>query len=169
MTSKMHIEDRFECSAKTLLELILDSTHDDAAMEAIGMRRELVEERETAKGKIEVVKITPSSDLPAFMKKVVGGSNSYVETREWDYEKMVNRWSEKTGFAQDKVDIRGTFTIRPSGDTTCIRAVDGDVTVRVPLIGKKIEGFIIDSTKETFRKSTAFTKRWLKDKGLEGK
>lgn len=169
MTSKMHIEDRFECSAKTFLELILDSTHDDAAMRAIGMKKELVEERETAKGKIEVVKMIPSSDLPSFMKRVVGGSNSYVETREWDFEKMENRWSEKTGFAQDKVDIRGTFTIRPSGDGACTRTVEGDVTVRVPLIGKKIEAFIIDSTKESFRKTTAFTKRWLKEKGLEGK
>lgn len=169
MTSKMHIEDRFECSAKSLMEILFDPTYDEAAMRAIGMKKEIVEERDTAKGKVEVVKMIPSTDLPSFMKKVVGGSSSYIETRDWDFEKMMNRWSEKTGFAPDKVDIRGTFAIKPAGDTACTRTVDGDFTVRVPFIGKKIEAWIIDSTKESFGKSTAFTKQWIKDKGLAGK
>ena len=165
----MRIEDRFECSAKTLMDLILDSSFDGEVMRAIGMRKEVIEDREIEGGKVEVVRMIPSTDLPSFMKKVVGGSNEYTETRTWTFDKMMNTWSEKTGFAQDKIDIRGTFVIKPAGDGACTRVVEGDFSVRIPLVGKKIEEFIIERTKESFQRSTAFTKKWIKDKGLAGK
>ena len=169
MSTKMHIEDHFPCSARRFLELILDPEFDKAAFDEINMKKEYLEVRETPNGLYQKIRMIPTRDLPGFMKKIVGKSNHYTEIREWDFDKMMNNWSEKAGFVTNKIDISGDFHIYPEGENACRRTVDGIFTVKIPLIGSKIEKFIIKQTTESFRHATAFTKRWLKEKGLEGK
>ena len=169
MATKMHIENRFPCSAKTLMEVILSPEFDQKVMDEIGMKKEYLEQREVPKGLIQKIKMIPSTDVPGFMKKIVGKANYYIETREWDYEKTMNTWFEKTGFATSKTDISGTFVIHPEGENTCRRTVDGTFSIKIPLVGKKIEKFVIKQTEQSFVKATEITLRWLKEMGLEGK
>ena len=64
MATKMYIDDRFACPARTLYELILDKDFDQAQMDAIRMKKEYLEEHEVPGGLVQKLKMYPGAEMP---------------------------------------------------------------------------------------------------------
>jgi hypothetical protein len=89
-------------------------------------------------------------ELPGFAKKLFKPKNKLVEREQWR-----TGGAEKT--AAGRLDIVGTggkieSTIRlsPSG-SGCVYEIDFQAHAKVPLIRKKLEGFIEDTALESLR------------------
>ncbi len=164
MATKMRIEDRFECSADEFYELLASQEFDNALMDGIGVGKTILSFEETDEGSSLRVKLAPKVDLPRFMKKVIGGAYEYTELRVWTRANLGNTWKIEPTFKAGKVDINGTLTITPDGDGRCLRVVEGTFSVGLPLIGGKIEKFIIKQTEESFAKNATYTTKYLADK-----
>ena len=135
-------------------------------MAAVNIGKETLEYKETEQGAKLRVRLRPDTALPGFMKKIVGNRNEYEEVREWDKSKLGNHWTIDPSFPIGKIDIQGTLTIKDSGDHQCTRVVEGTFSVGIPLVGGKIEKFIIGQTEDSFKKSTAWTIDYIKKNKL---
>src|SRR5690606_20319728 len=120
----------------------------------------------TDDGKKLRLKMSPQTELPGFMKKVVSGRNDYQEVRTWSRKKLGNTWEIEPTFGGGKVDIKGTLTIKPKGDKQCVRLIEGDFKVGIPLIGKKIESFIIKQTEESFQRNAKFVRQYISENDI---
>ena len=167
MSSKMRIEDTFNCSAQKLYDMLADDAFDTELMKAIEIGKELIEKEDRAEGPYYKIRLSPSTeDLPKFMAKAVGNKSAYVEERAWNASKRSNTWKIIPDFSVGKVNIEGTLSIKPAGEDKCVRVVEGEFTVKVPLIGGKIEKYIIKQTEETFEKNTAYCNKYLAEESL---
>jgi hypothetical protein len=165
MTTPMHAEHTFACSAQTLVGLLSNPDFDIKLMAALRIGREVIEFQETPTGHRARLKLSPPTSLPGFMQSLVK-SNHYGEAREWFVSDLRCDWRIEPAFAADKVDIKGVLKVVPTGDTSCKRIVDGTFSVRLPLIGGKVEAFIIKQTQDTFDQVAQFIHGYLRENNL---
>ena len=86
--------------------------------------------------------VTVNESLPGFAAKFLGATNlSYEQNEVVDNNIMHNQWEIIVPKISSKVKATGSFTIQDQG-TSCIRLVEGEVKVSIPLIGGKIEKLI---------------------------
>jgi len=96
----------------------------------------------TEEGDTTVVKIvrTLPSDMPDFIKKLTGDTVTVTQVEKWGpADASGSRTAAVTvDIHGQPAQMKGTSTITASGDGA-VMAVDGDVKVSIPLIGRKIE------------------------------
>lgn len=108
------------------------------------------------------VKVMPARDLPGFMKKIVGGDFGYVEHNTIHKGKdTIDIVVEPTLF-KDKTKMSGVFKVESLGPGKCRRSFAGTIAVSVPLLGGKIEDFIIAEMKGAYDAAAQVTAEWLK-------
>lgn len=107
-----------------------------------------------AKIEVKESEITPDSarivvsrevtiDLPSIAKKVLQPTNNVVSTDVWRRDAdgtCTGSFSAETKGAP--VSIKGTTHLVAKGDGQTTYTIETDVRVNVPLIGKKVEGFM---------------------------
>lgn len=86
-------------------------------------------------------------DVPAFAKMVLGSARRAVESTFW-------RQSGDQWLAEYKIEVggvpvntKGRSTLAPSG-SGCRYTTTFEVEAKIPLIGKRIEGFVADGLEE---------------------
>ena len=142
-------------------ELYFNEEFNIALCQQVGLHRTLVS-RDDANGKIRrVVRVAPERELPGPVAKLLGAPRlEYTETVEYSWGSGRGVWSTQMAVMSDKVDSRGTFTFATSGDGVN-RTIDGDVTVRVPLIGGTIEKAVVAEVSTGYDRAADFTRQWL--------
>lgn len=111
------------------------------------------------------VKIMPERDLPGFMKKIVGGDFGYIEHNViYKGKDSMDVVIEPTLW-KDKTKMSGVFKVEALAPGKCRRSFEGSVEVSVPLLGRKIEDFIVAEMKNAYDAAALVTAEWLK-KGM---
>jgi hypothetical protein len=112
------------------------------------------------------VRTEPKADAPAVVTKLIGDSIGYVE--EGVFDPAARRWAYKvtTSKLSDKIQIAGSFWVEPRGEHKIERICEIDCNVKIFGVGGAIEGFIEKSTRDTYEKATAFTNKYIAEKGL---
>ncbi|HKS48395.1 MAG TPA: DUF2505 domain-containing protein [Amycolatopsis sp.] len=101
--------------------------------------------------------------LPAFVRALYPGD--LVVEREQTWEKADEGY---TGTVTATVSgIPGQITARTelstkSGET--VLSTDGEVKIRIPLVGGKVEGFVADQVTRLLQSEAEYTARWLADR-----
>jgi len=167
MATKMHIVQKYDCSARSLYELLTDEEFDKKLLAAANVERELLKREERDEGPYLELRLTPDTNMPGFMEKLVGGASTYVEKRTWNDEKMMSNWVIEPGKSPDKVDIHGTVKVKDAGDGTCERVIDGSFSVGIRFIGGKVEKFIVKQTKESFAEAEKFISKYIEENDVE--
>ncbi len=84
---------------------------------------------------------------PAAARVVDPARLSWVEVSSLDRRShTIDLRVEPDSYA-DKLRFTGSILLRPEGDTTW-RELDGDVKVKVPLVGGKVEGAVVSGLRE---------------------
>ncbi len=109
------------------------------------------------------VAATPRIDAPGFVQKVMGRSQAYTERGHLASD-GVWRYEVKPGAAGGRITIKGALEILPRGGDACDVRFTLEASARIPLVGKKIEAFIIRQFADNLRKQEAFTRRWIAEK-----
>ena len=125
------------------------------------MHREVLWMREEGPMKVYRVKFIPNADLPAPIAKIAGTTKLvYEQENRLNTETNVMEWQVFPSVVKDKVTAKGTMTMRRVANGV-ERVVDGEVTVRVPLVGKKIEKAILGSVTSSYEQAAQITQKWL--------
>lgn len=108
----------------------------------------------------------PPLELPPALKRVVGDLSSYIE--DGRFEGKSKRWTADVtpSTMADKIRTHVELRVEPRGDKRCERIADIDVTVKIFGVGKVMERFIEQQTRDAYDDSAGFTNTWIADKGL---
>jgi hypothetical protein len=144
-------------------QLYFDEAFNIALCQAVGLHRTLVSRDDGGDRIRRVVRVAPERELPGAVAKLLGATRlEYTETIDYAWGSGRGTWSTQMAVMSDKVDSRGTFGFAASGDGV-VRVIEGDVTVRVPLIGGAIEKGVVAEVCSGYDKAAEFTRKWLLD------
>ena len=160
MATDILIEDRFNCSPKALYDLLADDHFDDELMKALNMGKELLSSEKKNIGPEYRIRLTSAEEIPAIATKFVGTHLAYTETRSWNDNKCANTWVIVPEVKGATVEAKGTTEIVADGDG-CIRRTKGSISVKLPLIGGKIEAMVKKSIADTFSKNADYCRKYL--------
>jgi hypothetical protein len=119
---------------------------------------------DTVERRVEIQPLV--ENLPAPIKKVIGDRFGYVEEGKLDRAKNRYRFRIVPSSLADKTHISGEMYTEALGEKRVRRVVEFGVEVKIMMIGKLIEQKTIDDTRATYEKSAAFTRAYLRERGL---
>jgi hypothetical protein len=85
---------------------------------------------------------------PAVTKVVDPARLSWVEESVHDLERHTVRFCMRPDNYADRLRFEGSSRFEPMGDARTRRLAEGDVAVRVPLVGRTVEGAIVSGLRE---------------------
>ena len=162
---KFQIDDRFSASLADFEKLLDDpALHDKLAQAMPGIERieplERVDEGQTIRRR---VRYTPKTEgkIPAFGRGVVKSSMlRWIE--ESSYDKAAHKFDYRIlpnlpESWRDRFSSHGSYQLMQSGSEV-VRRIEGEIVVRVPLLGRTIEKMLVREVTENFRaESTAMS------------
>lgn len=104
-----------------------------------GMDKSILEEREEGGFLHRRTHVVRREPLPRFVAKVLGMKKlTYVQVDRIDLGTCSSSWSVEIPSMGQRVSVSGSTVFTPSA-TGCQRVLRGAVTVKVPVVGRKIE------------------------------
>ena len=100
---------------------------------------------ETMEGGVQVKRLryTSRRELPAMVARALGSKNlTYEQVNRYDAARSELAWTVKLPVMADRVSVAGVTRITPTTSGSK-RVVDGDISVRVRLVGGQIEKAVV--------------------------
>jgi uncharacterized protein DUF2505 len=101
---------------------------------------------------------------PAVTRVVDPARLSWVEESVHDLERHTVTFHMKPDNYADRLRFEGTSRFEPDGDGRTRRLAEGDVAVRVPLVGRAVEGAIVSGLREHLEAEVEVVERLLDDR-----
>ena len=110
---------------------------------------------------VRVSRRMEATDIPDMAKKFVGDTLTVVQTETWHAPAADgSRTADVSGeISNTPVTLKGTARIAKDGAQT-VQAIDLDVKVAVPLIGKKLEPIVVDAIRSGLQKEHDLGHEW---------
>ncbi|MEU4196368.1 DUF2505 domain-containing protein [Kribbella sp. NPDC026611] len=110
---------------------------------------------------VRVKREMAATDIPDMARKFVGQTLTVVQTETWRPAAADgSRTADVTGeISNTPVTLKGKASIGAQGGKT-VQAIDLDVKVAVPLIGKKLEPFVVDAIRSGLQKEHDLGREW---------
>jgi hypothetical protein len=161
---KYTIEDTFDVSAGRYWEVFFSDDYNAALWPTLNVQHELLELDRQGEGADLVIRrrsrLTPQREVPGFLQRLIKGAISYTE--ENHFVARENKMDTKTisSFMADKIDNHGVYRLEELGPDKVKRVWEGVCECRVALVGGRVEKFLVDEIRESYRKATEFTRKW---------
>jgi hypothetical protein len=136
-------------STKLTKTLTYDATAEAVAamLDDPSFREQVLERQKVARGSVDIdgdhvtiEQVRPAADIPSFARAFVGDEIVIVQKESWTSPTSADLEIQIPGKPGEAV---GTLTLTESGATTT-EVVELAVSVRIPLVGGKVEGLIRD-------------------------
>ena len=98
---------------------------------------------------------------PAVTKVVDPARLTWVEESVHDLERFTVTFRMMPDNYADRLRLAGSSRFEPSGDGRTRRVAEGDVAVRVPLLGRSVEGALVSGLREHLAGEVAVVERLL--------
>jgi hypothetical protein len=107
---------------------------------------------------------TVEVDVPGFAKRVLNPTNDMTQKERWHAPDAdgVRRGTMSVDVKGVPATTDATYELRPT-DTGTRHSVKGDMELKIPLIGKKLGGFLSGMITETAQADLAFVKARLEE------
>ncbi len=163
---KLVVRHRFDCTTEQFWAMYWNPVFDQQMQREAAITRQILEERREGASVVRRVRLTPDRELPGPVATLLGTKKLiYEQENRWDEEKGVLHWRVIPTVLPGKLDASGTMTVRPAG-TGCEQAIDGNIEVRVMLIGGRIEQAVVDEVAKSYDRAAASCRRWLDETGV---
>jgi hypothetical protein len=138
-----------------------DAAFDKALSEQSSVTRELIAEREEGDLMIRRLRFTPHKDLPRPVAKLLGTKKLiYEQENRWDRANSTMTWEVIPSILPGKLSAKGTFKVTQTA-TGCEQVVEGDIDVKVRLIGGRIEKTIVEEVRKSYDRTAVSCRKWL--------
>ncbi len=126
------------------------------------LRRELLDQEARANGDVtRQTRCVLEVEISGVAKKFIGeGDPAWVEKATWNDKAMLWSFTIDPEIARELLEARGTIRLSDDGDGTR-RIVEGQVKVRVPLYGGKVEGWIVNGLRDAYDEEAERLRAWL--------
>lgn len=132
-----------------------------ARAESFGYELQIID---VTASRIEVVRTLPAH-VPGFMRAAVGESVRLRQVDEWAEDDGSGTWRGTWSVVAEGLpgEAGGSTRVEPGTDGSR-HVVEGAVTVRVPLIGRKVESWLAERLGRAVEVEAPVTARWLDDR-----
>lgn len=162
---KYTIADEFETTPQRYWEVFFDEEYNRRLFEALKIGREVLEDRREGEGDaLEIrrkLRLTPQREVPAALQRFVKGAIAYVEDNHFRARTNAMEVVTTPSMLADSIVTRGTYRLEVAGPRRVRRIWDGEVSVKIPLVGGKAEKMLVDEVTASYKATTDFTRRWL--------
>lgn len=141
----------FKANAGTVFDLLTDPDFLVQRCVALGEKNIQCDvEMEGRKTRVVLAR-TIKRDLPAVLAKLFGSENRMIMTENW--EAIGNSWIGHYAVEVEgqPVQLSAKFKLKPI-EEGCEYSVDYSCKAKIPLVGGKVEAFILGQTEEGMRK-----------------
>ena len=128
---------------------------------ALGDVESECEAEETASGILIKMNRTRELDMPAFLSSVLGGNPIFHTEEQW--RTVWDRYggSSKTTVGSHPGTVHTTFTLYPD-ETGCVYEISHDAKMNIPLVGRKVEQYIVKKAAEDLKKEMDYLRSELR-------
>ena len=141
--------------------LDLDYQHSLKDLESLRTRELLSQEERPDRTILRRTRCVLDLHISGMAKSFIGdGDPAWIEEATWDPSARCWRWVVIPEVAKEMLDAKGTIELTPCGDTTD-RTIAGEVKVRVPIYGSKVEGWIVDGIEHAYAEEAERLEAWL--------
>lgn len=148
---RFEVEHSFAATADRLAELLLDLDFQNSLSDIGGVsKREVLLQEEDGDEVLRHVRYVLDIQINGTARRFIGaGDPAWVEVARWHPDQMLWVWDIEPEVASELLEARGE-TIIGSNDDGSSRRVVGDIKVKVPLYGGKVEGWIADGLRKAY-------------------
>lgn len=162
---KLAVRHTFPCTLDVFWQMFWDEDYDRMMSKAAGVTRETLWDRQEGDERIWRMRFIPDQELPRMVASAVGTNKLvYEQESRLDTDKVLH-WDVVPAVVPDKVTARGTMKALAAGGGV-ERVVDGEIAVRIPLVGGRIEKAIHKSVLESYERAYEVSLEWLDQRGL---
>lgn len=157
------VRHRFEADPQTLFETLLAVDFQKELDDELRMEKTLLSEEVTSGGWVRVWKVVERGNVPSFLQGFIGSAFEYTLTQSLEASKKRFKWRvEPPKMAAGRVQARG-FEGVESGPTpgSSVRVISGQVSVSIPVFGKRLAEFIGAEVERGYRRSMPILERVL--------
>jgi hypothetical protein len=163
MPTSFSFEHVFRCAGpEVLLAGYFDPDrvrHQDAATGIAA--REVLELTDTETGVRRVCRVTPSRQLPAFLRPFVRSGLDYVEEAEWRRGEPQIELRIRPSLLRGRAEVTATYRLQPEAPGQVRRFYAGQVTVELPVIGGRVERGIVADLEKSLTVAARCTQDYL--------
>jgi hypothetical protein len=127
----------YDASLQEVAAMLTDAAFRERVLERMQVLRGHVTVED---GVVTIEQVQSASSLPSFATRLVGAEIRIVQVEAW---RTPEHADVEVSIPGKPGEMAGTATLVESGGRTTER-VDLDVTVRLPLVGGKLEGLVAD-------------------------
>ena len=127
-----------------------------------GIERTLLSSEERDGKLYTVIRVKVLEPMPKMAAKVLGTAQlQWTQQQVIDHATHTMHWKINIPNAK-QVSAQGTFRLMSNG-SLCTRIVDGDVQVKIPIVGRKAEEHVCAKLRKSYEESARFTQEWLQN------
>jgi hypothetical protein len=164
---KYVIEDEFDISVAGYWDMFFSDAYNEALWPVLDVDHKTTRFDKKGEGDDLVIdreaELTPHRQPPKALQKLINTTIRYVETNHYVAAKSEMSTDITPNFMADRITNKGTYRVVPQGEGRCKRIWEGVCEAKIPLLGGKVESFLVDEVKESYRTATSFTRKWIAD------
>lgn len=156
------VRHHFAEDVERMFALVTDPDFLRRRADALG-EKEVVVSTDRAAGQLTIViKREVEQNLPSFMKKLFAPRQTLVDRQAWSSQggAHVSDWTVQVGDGK-RIQLRGRLTLAPAAAGGCDYTESFIATASVPLVGGRIEKYVLGQTEASIRKQIEFTRKEL--------
>lgn len=160
---RFEVSHPFDASAEQVATAMFDATFQETLTDIGDLHdRSVLSVEETNHGSVtRKVRCVLALEMSGMARSMLGDSDpAWVQEEHWDADRMHCEWTIHPEVAGELLSASGTIDIGPAGGKA-IRSVAGEVKVRVPLYGGKVERWIVDGVSRAYDEEADLLARWL--------
>lgn len=157
------IEHRFDAPIDEVAAAILDEDFQAGLGDVVSTleAREVLSQEEAPDGTVvRRARCVLGVDLGAAKRFIGDAEPAWVETATWDPAAHTWTWVVEPEIAAEILSSNGSIELVDEGDKT-LRRVTGDVKVRVPLYGGRVEKMIVENMTAAYEAEADHLQGWL--------
>jgi hypothetical protein len=148
----------YDAAPADVLAMLADPAFREKVCQAMhAVRRDVSIDGSPESMKVVVDQTQPANGIPAFAKKFVGDEIQIVQREQW---KGGSGATLKVEIPGKPGALDGSIGLAEQGDGT-LETVEGDIKVKIPMIGGKLEGLIGDLLASALRAEQRVGRAWL--------
>ncbi len=161
------IEDEFDVSTARYWDVFFDETYNQALWDSLDIGWELLSLERRGEGDALVIerrqRLTPRREVPGFLSRFVSDKIAYTEHNVFTAAKNAMKTVTTPSFMAEKIKTEGVYRLEPRGDDKLVRVWEGLAEAKIPLVGGRVEKHLVEEIRESYRRATAFTRKWHVD------
>jgi hypothetical protein len=145
---------RYDAPVDQVYAMLTDPAFREKAAWALGSTSVEVP---TDGGEVRIDMVSPTTDVPAFARKIAGATTRAIQSERWRDGSVAELRLESPG---KPVSVVGTRSLVPDGDGT-LDTFTGEAKASIPLVGGKIEKLVVEKLVDGWNTEHGVGVAWL--------